>query len=242
MSYFKWNGVDCRTMGVRLRSPLPIIRPEERVEHIEIPGRAGDLTQTEGSDIYNSYIQTASISVDEATNVRDVFSWLRGSGWLTTSSEPDRRQQARIIGAITLDKVSKYLDIWSGECQFYCQPLKELLSEENVTVSAGGTVNNRGDVWSDPLMKVTASGATVTLTAGRTYGSQASLEQIQITGLSSGTVIWIDSRTLEVWNEAKTALLTVTASGDFPRLAPGENTISGTGWSQAVITRRERYL
>ena len=242
MNYFIWKGADSRTKGMRLKSPLPIIRPEERVEHIQIPGRAGDLTQTEGEDIYNSYIQTASISVDEASHVRDVFAWLRGEGWLISSSEPDRRQRARVIGAITLDKVSKYLDIWTGECQFYCQPLKELLNEETVTVTPGGTVTNRGDVTSCPLMKVTASGETVDLSCGWTDGSTAGLTQITVTGLNSGAVIWIDSETLEIWNEAKTAMLTIGASGEFPRLHPGENTISGTGWSQAVITRRERYL
>ena len=101
-SYFIFNGRDCREMGVRLTSTMPIIRPEERVEHIQIPGRAGDLTRTEGDDVYNSYIQTATISVPENVNVRHVYDWLRGSGYLITSSEPDRRQMARVIGAITL--------------------------------------------------------------------------------------------------------------------------------------------
>ena len=55
-SYFIWKSRDCRTMGVKLSGPVPIVRPEERVEHIVIPGRAGELTQVEGENIFNSYI------------------------------------------------------------------------------------------------------------------------------------------------------------------------------------------
>ena len=50
-SYFIWKNKDCRSMGVRLAAPVPIIRPEERVQHIQIPGRVGDLTLLEGENI-----------------------------------------------------------------------------------------------------------------------------------------------------------------------------------------------
>ena len=65
-SWFSWNGVDCRSMGVIMTAPAAIIRPEERAQHIEIPGRAGDLTQTEGENIFNSYIQTVSFTVPDS--------------------------------------------------------------------------------------------------------------------------------------------------------------------------------
>ena len=44
-SYFIWKNKDCRAMGVKLSGPVPIVRPEERVEHVQIPGRSGDLTE-----------------------------------------------------------------------------------------------------------------------------------------------------------------------------------------------------
>lgn len=234
MSYFIWNGKDCRQMGCRLRSPLPIIRPEERVEHTQIPGRAGDLTLTEGVDIYNSYIHTAEIVVEGAYNVRKVYDWLRGGGYLTTSSEPDRRQQARVIGAITLDKMSKNLDKWQGECQFYCQPLKELLTPKDVTVSPNGTVLNAGDVAARPVWTVTPSGTTVVLTVGS--------KSLTVTGCTSGTNIVIDSDIMEVTNAARSVSLTKNASGEFPTLLTGSNTVSGSGWSAATVRKNERYL
>ena len=236
-SFFIWKGKDCRSMGIILRGPASIIRPEERVKHVEIPGRSGDVTETEGENIYNSYIQTVSISVRGGFNVREVYKWLRGSGFVTFSGEPDRKQAARVIGAITLNRISRNLDHWAGECQFYCQPLKQLLAEEKVTItSSGASVRNNGDVTCRPMWKVTvATGQTsITLAAGG--------KSITVTGLTAGSAYYIDSDSMEVWDSAKTSLLTVNSTGDFPVLEPGANTVTGSNWSSVEIEKRERYL
>lgn len=236
-SFFIWNGVDCRAMGMKLSGPVAIVRPEERVQHVEIPGRSGDLTETQGADVFNSYIQTASIMAHGGYRVREIYRWLKGAGFVTFSGEPDRKQAARIIGAITLNKQSRNLDWWVGEVQFYCKPFKQLLNEQKVTItSSEATVRNNGDVTCRPMWKVTvASGKTsISLTAGG--------NTIAVTGLTGGSVIWIDSDTMEVWNSAKTSLLTVNSTGDFPVLNPGANTVTGSNWESIEIEKRERYL
>lgn len=236
-SYFIWNGADCRSKGITMLGAAPIIRAEERVKHVQIPGRSGDVTETEGSNIFNSYIQTVSISVRGGYRVREVYRWLRGSGFVTFSGEPDRKQSARVIGAITLNRVSRNMDQWSGEVQFYCQPLKQLLNEPKVTItSSGASVRNNGDVICSPMWKVTVSSGqtSITLAAGG--------NTISVSSLTGGSVIWIDSETMEVWNAAKTGLLTVNSTGDFPVLAPGANTVTGSNWSSVEIEKRERYL
>ena len=238
-SYFIWKGIDCRSMGVILQGPVPIIRPEERVNHIEIPGRSGDLTEIESENdeekIYNSYIQTVTIEVNGGYRVREIYNWLKGSGFVTFHGEPDRKQPARIIGAITLNKHSRNLDWWVGEVQFYCQPLKQLLTEGAVQItSSGSAVMNAGDEWARPKITATASGTSMTITAnGKT---------LTITGLTSGQQYIIDSEIMEVTNANRTALLTKDSVGDFPKLKPGSNTITGSGWSKLVFERRERFL
>lgn len=233
-SYFIWNGADSRSMGIILRGPAPIIRPEERVRHVEIPGRSGDLTETQGEGIYNSYIQTVTFSVRGGMRVREVYKWLRGSGYVTFSGEPDRRQAARVIGAITLSRVSRGLDNWAGEAQFYCQPLKELIHPEILTLTGSGTAINRGDVDSLPRITATANGTEMEISAGG--------NTLVITGLSSGTKIIIDSEIMEITDEDGTELLTKDSTGDFPILKPGANSVTGSGWSRLVIDRRERFL
>ena len=222
-------------MGVLLSGPVPIIRPEERAEHVEIPGRSGDLTELEGEQVYNSYIQTAGIMVRGGYRVRDIFNWLKGSGYVTFHGEPDRRQEARIIGAITLNKHSRNSDWWEGECQFYCQPLKEPLTYDLVTItSSGSNVQNRGDVISRPIITAKANATSMTVTAGG--------KSITITGLTSGNEYIIDSDVMEVTDVARETMLTKNSTGSFPVLNPGANSVTGSGWSKLIIDREERYL
>ena len=234
-SYFIWNGMDCRNMGVTLAGPVAIVRPEERVKHVEIPGRSGDLTQVEGENVYNSYIQTATIQVKGGYRVRDVYRWLRGAGYVTFSGEPDRRQPARIIGAITLDKHSHNLDTWVGEVQFYCQPLKELLREETVEITTSGTtIFNAGDVTEKPKIKLTSSGGNATITIG---GNTTLL-----LNLTSGVNYVLDSETQEMINLSGGNSVTNQTVGLFPIIPVGSQAVTGTGWSKLEITRRERFL
>ena len=234
-SYFIWKNKDCRSMGVWLQGPVAIVRPEERVDHVQIMGRSGDLTETEGENIYNSYIQTATILVKGGFRVREVYAWLRGSDYVTFSGEPDRRQRARIIGAVTLNKHAYNIDWWVGEVQFYCQPLKEMLQETATEItSSNSKVVNSGDVTSFPKILATASGTSMTVAAGG--------KTLTITGLTSGIGYVIDSDIMEVGLAEGVGTLTQNSSGEFPVLVPGSNTVIGSGWSKLVIDRRERFL
>ena len=234
-SYFIFKGMDSRTMDVRMSGPAPIVRGEERVSHVTIPGRPGELTLTEGSDIYNSYIHTITISVRGGLHVRDIYKWLRGEGYLTLSSEPDRRQKARVIGAVTLTKVSRNMDRWAGEVQFYCEPLKEMLvSSPDTVTSSGSSVINNGDVKSRPKITATASGTSMTVAAGG--------KSLTVTGLTSASSYIIDCDAEMVISADGTENLTANSTGGFPVLNPGANEVTGSGWSSLVIDRRERFL
>ena len=234
-SFFIWKNADCRSMGITLPAPPQIIRGEERVSHVTIPGRAGELTLTEGDNIYQSYIQTVTIQGRGAYRMREILNWLKGDGYVTFGGEPDRRQKARVIGAVSMNRHSKNTDWWTGEVQFYCEPLKELLNPTTTEItSSGSTVVNAGDVKSRPKITATASGTSMTITKGG--------KTLTITGLTSSSQYIIDCEAGMVTNEAGTENLTANSSGDFPVLDPGSNTITGSGWSKLVFDRRERFL
>ena len=239
-SFFVWNGIDCRTMGVKVLHAIPIIRPEERVEHITIPGRSGDLTRVEGDTtnldyIYNSYIQTVTIAVHGWSRVREVYRWLRGDGYVTFHGEYDRRQKARIIGAITLDRHSPNLDWWEGEVQFYCQPLKELLAGNTQQITAAGNVYAEGDVLAKPKW-------TVTVPSGQTsFWLSAGGRRIDVTGITAGVYV-VDSEIQEITPAEGVGILTSYSTGEFPVLVPGTNYVNGANWSKVVIDKRERFL
>ena len=234
-SFFIWKNADCRSMGITLPAPPQIIRGEERVSHVTIPGRAGELTLTEGDNIYQSYIQTVTIQGRGAYRIREILNWLKGDGYVTFGGEPDRRQKARVIGAVSMNRHSKNTDYWTGEVQFYCEPLKELLNPATTEItSSGSAVVNAGDVKSRPKITATASGTSMTITEGG--------KTLTITGLTSSSQYIIDCEAGMVTNAAGTENLTANSTGEFPVLDVGSNTITGSGWSKLVFDRRERFL
>ena len=236
-AYFVWKGEDCRGRGILLSAPVPIVKPEERVQHVTIPGRPGELTLTEGDGIYQSYIQTVSIVMEGAFRINEIQNWLKGSGYVTFHGEPQRKQQARVIGAVTLTKHSRRSDWWEGEVQFYCEPLKENLTEATETItSSGSTVMNLGDVPARPLLQVTASGTTVVVAAGG--------NELTITGATSSRVYYIDCDAQIIWHIESNEIVVDTqlSSGNFPVLQKGLNSVTGSGWSSIMVTKRERFL
>ena len=234
-SFFIWKNADCRSMGIWIPAPPQIVRGEERVSHVTIPGRAGELTLTEGDGIFQSYIQTVTIQMRGAQRIREVMNWLKGEGYVTFGGEPDRRQKARVIGAVSMNRHSKNTDWWTGEVQFYCEPLKELLNPTTTEItSSGSAVVNAGDVKSRPKITATASATSMTITKGG--------KTMTITGLTSSSQYIIDCEAGMVTNAAGTENLTANSTGDFPVLDVGSNTITGSGWSKLVFDRRERFL
>ena len=204
------------------------------------------MTLVEG-EIYREgfapYIQTISISVRGEKNVHQVLEWLRGSGYVTFSTDRWRRQQARVIGAITLNRVSRNLDNYAGDIQFYCQPLKERLADVTQTINssdASKIVVNEGDMWAKPLIKLTTTASSVWLQI--TKGTSYRRIDIDMSNLSNQD-IYIDCETMEVYDAPQTGWMTWRATVPYwPLLYHGENTITGGGWSKAVFTKRERFL
>ena len=229
--YFIWNGTNSLNKHIRVPNRIPVIRPEERQEQITIPGRSGELIQTEGDEVYNSYIHTVDISIDGAENIRAAENWLKGGGKVTFDSQPTLEQDARVYGSISLGKHSRNIDRWKGTGQFYCSPIKRAINEQTITVTTSGTtINNPGDMTAYPLIEITGSGA-ITVKIG--------LKTLSIPECVSGWVIdseneWILSGNTPQGN---------VCSGQFPVLEKGENTITFTGnITSLLITPRFRYL
>ena len=238
-SFFIWKGIDCRSKGIRLASAAPIIRGEEAVTHVTIPGRAGELTLTEGEKVFRSYIQSVTIIVPRSYNVRDVYNWLSGDGELTLSAEPDRKQHARVIGAITLERVSKCLDFYQGSVQFYCDPVKQSMHEADETVTINGTLKNNGDMPCKPLVVLNGINAEnpVVLSVG---GKSISID---LSGMENPvTTVRVDCDAQMVTSVDGETNLTAFSTGEFPEVPVGECQIAGSNWTNAVVSMRRRFL
>lgn len=228
--YFIWNSTDSRNMHLRCNR-MPIIRPEERVQHVTIPGRPGELTQVEGVDVYNSYIQTAHVTVVGADNIPAAEAWLKGDGYVTFHTQPTLEQKARIINAVTFEKHSRNVDTWHADVQFYCEPYKRLITEEDITVTESGTtITNGGALESYPRFVVNGSGAITITMGGHT---------IVLSNLVSGSVVdsdlgWVMQDGIPQPN---------AWTGEFPTLTAGDNSLLFTGSvTSIVVTPRARYI
>ena len=156
--YFIWNGVDSRTMGVVVVKFPPMTYPAERVETINVPGRSGHLTRTEGEHVYNGYLKTITIGNKRNADPRAIAAWLRGPGTLVLSSEPGFVYEARVIKEASLDRVMP--NVYSGAVGFMVQPEKgQMPPEGNVTWTTGTfpSLFNPGDVPAKPLISCTAT-------------------------------------------------------------------------------------
>ena len=231
LHYFIWNGTDSRTKHIRVNNRVPIVRPEERVEHITIPGRAGELTQVEGEYIFNSYIQTVNLEVLGAAYVPETEVWLAGAGEVTFDTQTTLKQKARIINAVTFEKVSRNLDIWKAEVQFYCEPFKSLTDEEDIEVTESGeTLTNPGTLPALPEIQIEGSGAVSVSINGVT---------LIIPDLTSGWTAdcankWICQNGVPQFGAWQ---------GSFPEIPVGESTLLYTGNVTAItITPHWRFL
>lgn len=229
--YFIWNGVNSSEKHIIMNDRAPIIRPEERVNHVTIPGRAGELTQVEGEDIYNSYIQSLTVSVAGKTNVPAAEVWLRGDGLVTFDTQPTLQQKARVINAVTFQRHSKNADYYTGDVQFYCEPIKSLIAEADIEVtSSGTTLTNPGNLPAFPEIQMEGSGTVSIQIDGKT---------LIIPDLTSGWTAdcanrWICLNGTPQWN---------AWTGDFPQIPVGTSSILFTGnITKLTITPHWRYL
>lgn len=242
ISWFEFNGHNSREFGIRLEAAAYIQRPEERVENVTIPGRPGDVTLTEGEGIYNSYMQNVVIRVP-AAQLTNVLKWLRGEGYVVFSNDQDHKQKARVVKAITFEKVSPLLEWYNGEVVFYVQPLKERRhGEDSVTVEDGDELFNRGDVPSRPIIEVEEDNIDFSVTINDTtiFVNAASRET-----LDTGSVWRIDcdaEELLRVAPNGESEICTGLTSGSFPMLETGNNVFTITGADEITVYPRWRYV
>lgn len=233
MPFFIWNGVSSEDYGIIQEEDSPIIRAEERVTHIIIPGRPGDLTTADGEAEFDPYLQTVAAYVPKS-QAQEVSAWLRGDGYVTFSTQPTFRQKARAFSQISLNYFSDNLDLVYGDINFYCQPLKELITEPETVVTFGQSLTNGGDVTERPLITLTGTGnLTVTI-------NSVTMTVTGVTAAQGGVIIDTDGCmvTAKLTGEA----MTEQSIGSFPTIPVGTYAVTFTGASECKIKRRKRFV
>lgn len=232
--WFNFNGIDSRNMGVMLEDPVPVMRGKARVTRASIPGRAGSLTMTEGTDIYETYVQTLKIAVHGAEGAERVKRWLRGEHYVTFHSEPNRRQYAYVESEIKLERVSPHIDWFKGTVQFICNPLKEPLAQPTQDAMQGRYVNE-GDAPEKPTLFIIGAGNTTLSVDGREF---------TLTGIPAGGC-YVDCEAGIVLDSSDNIITNISA-GEFPYFPAGESnftwTVPNDGAIAVQVKRKVVYL
>lgn len=197
------------------------VRPEERHEEIEIPGRSGSLLMLEGEDVYSSYTAEMTVIARNSLHIDQIAEWLRGSSDLILSTDIDKARSARIVGEVSFERVGNWLQ--QATIPFLFQPFRKSRNPEindRIQVTSSSTsIYNPGDVASKPVVTINGSGnntitmggSSMTFVLGDTAVTIVVDCEAQI--ITVGDSIWTGSYSGEFWSIPK-GQSAVTKSGN----------------------------
>lgn len=231
-TWFKFNGVSSETYGIIVTEQPRIVRPKERVTSVTVPGRAGDLTLTEGENVFDPIDMTVKCVTPDADRLSDVYAWLTGEGEIEFACRPGGVYKGRLTKKVEAARLTKGDDHRNFALTFTCQPFWYLLEQQDIIVtSSGSTIFNPGNMPCVPKIRLYGSG-NLSLTLDGTVD----IEEVE-TGIlldwPMGDAISLDGGTL----------LNYKVDGGPQTIPPGPSLISWTGnVTSVVITPNWRSL
>ena len=230
--WFEFAGVDSRTAGLWISSLPAIQRPLERVEKVDIYGRAGSLHLLEDNDIYEEYRKDCKVLARADADFGYLLKWLRGYGDLIFSNEPDRRYLARIDEAVVFEKWSN--DLLEAEIKFTVHPFKrDVYDIQPITPASGDSIYNPGDIICRPAITMTGTGNLV-LTIGDM--------EITVAADTENTGTYTLDCAAEFCTDGNGANASGLVTGTYPVLKPGANTVTWSGAESVSIEPVWYYL
>ncbi len=218
---FFLDGVNARSVGIRLQAPIEFTGIEPIVETISIPGRNGDLTIDTGAFKNrkgNAKCFALSENVQTVIDSANRFLFEKaGYRRLECSNDLDHFWLARIANGARIEDRLKRLSPF--EITFDCFPQRfEKSGEQTVVFVANGSIYNQFGGVALPLIKLYGNGSG-TLTVG---GYNVVIKSMQ-------NVLFLDSDSSMAYNKNNENQSQNISAKEFPKLVPGENRISFSG-------------
>lgn len=209
------NGVSSDSISGLMIQRLPNVKkPLIRHKLEEIDGVNGDSVIKLG---YSAYDREVLIGLRRSFNEDDVIKFFNTSGKAVFSNEPDKIYDYDILNEFELEKLMRFRQ---AIVTFHVQPFKHKLNETLITGSNSVTVNNSGNIFSKPKVKITGSG-----------NLSLYIDSTQIFQIALGTEgnITLDGEKMEAYKGATLKNRLVTGDYDNFSLPVGESTISVSG-------------
>lgn len=214
-AWFRFRGIDSRSMGVRVTHMPETVRAERRVERVEIAGRSGSLHVDEGA--YSSYDRTMECALINRHRLDEVAAWLVGSGEMIFSTEPDKVYDVMIANKVSIAQMMRTFQRF--QVTMDTQPFKHSVNRfgERMELTAPQAVYNPGTVYAQPKITVYGSG-NITLTINGTAFPLTAVDGY----------LTIDSESMEVYKDGESGNSKFSGA-DFPQLEVGQNAVGWTG-------------
>lgn len=224
-NYFTLDGVSSADFNTWLASSTMFDAPERDVEAIEIPGRNGNIIYDNGR--FRNFEASVYCYIPKGmqTYVNALRNWLLSKSNYCRYEDtihPDEYRTARYTGAFELEESDRVGA--SIKLGFDCKPQRWLKSGEALLSCASGAVLHNPTRF-DSLPLIICSGNGTILLNGT---------EITITGNDGQIYIDCDLQDAYLGTTNKNNMITP----DFPKLSPGDNTVTYAGVTGVQIQPR----
>ncbi len=227
-----WKKINSNTIpGLLICELPPISKPKMKTSITKIDGRDGDIIEDLG---YESYTKNLKIGLKGNFDINQVIKYFTGEGSLILPNESDKYYLCRIMDKIDYEKLLRYK---TATVNFYAQPFKYKNAEAEVDLTIDDetslVVTNAGLEISKPIITLYGSGTVEISLNGSTifsYTFPANEDEVIIDSIEEEAHL---SNTYKNRN----------MNGIFPKLEPGNNTITWTGnLTRIKVQPKSRWL
>ncbi len=227
--YFTYNGKSSKDFEVWISGSGVYNSPGRDIDTIAVPGRNGDLTIDNGrffniDIVYPAFIFESFLSNFSA--FKAYMASIRGYKRLEDTYHPDHYRLARFKSELQ-PEMNVHNKIGSFDLVFDCDPRRFLKTGEvPFMLTSAGTIKNPTQFDSLPLIRAYGTG---TLTIG----------DCSVVISTANVYTDIDCEAQEAYKGSTNCNNNIIlGNGEFPKLSPGNNSISFTGLTQVDITPR----
>ena len=224
--WIAFKGIKTSDMGVRVTRLPDVPVAEARGQAVEIPGRDGTLWI--GDDSFNDIEMKVEMEFRSEADVSAVAAWLTGEGELVLSDMADYGFRARVVRGFDLERGVFAMGTRRAAVWFRCQPFRyQAGSPVMDPMTQPGVFEGRGTWWTAPAITVYGSGDIDLMVNDATV----LLKDVD-------DHICLDCEAMMAFRDGENASPQVTLMSDddlWPRLLPGENSVSWSGAVQRVV-------
>lgn len=156
--YIIFNGISSENVGPEglIIEKLPDeMKPARNFEEVKILGRDGSAIDDLGT--YASYSTSMQINCNGA-RLTDIYAWLDGEGWLTTSDDPEFMRYIGIYDQFKDQRFRAEACYDSITIPIKVQPFKFKAVQEPVQLTAADVFPGQGNRKAKPILEITGTG------------------------------------------------------------------------------------